>query len=89
MKNMTGLSMNEMEQVSGGYWHYVYDYADSVAKYEAIEDDTGNVLATFGSEDEVVNYCYEHGLNACYLNSQELAALRERANPPGGRTGHW
>lgn len=77
MAQFVKLSDENLEDVSGGYSFGHRGATDSREVYEAIDDSTGNVVATFYDKDECYNYCMSNGLSPEFLSPRALDHLRK------------
>ena len=73
--NDSDLGDEELKEVNGGYLFS----PDGSCQTEVIDDRTGEVLASFFTRGEAIEYAYAHGQAVRYLNDDQLEALRQRA----------
>ena len=71
------LNDENLKDVTGGYQFQHRWGNERSMVYEAIDDKTGDVVATFSDRDECYRYCKSNGLKIDHLSWEQLQGLRE------------
>ena len=85
--DMKEITLNEMEQVNGGYIFKVecgFDGWDEICYFEVIDDKTGNVIDDFDRLDDAREFARVIGQSDRFINWPALNKLRIEAGiyPP-------
>ena len=73
--NAPELSDEDLQKASGGYLFS----PEGTCQTQVINDQNGEVMASFFTRGEAIEYAYAHGQRAQYIGDAQPEALRKRA----------